>query len=135
MSAYPGDIGGRIGCFPGSHMELVMKRVVVLGAAALVASYVFAQDVFAQPSGSGDQGGYRAAAPGYGRPKLRVVVRPASRWAGQPRLIYYPYSDLPYVPVGTPPFYLAGHAGKIDSCWGWDGYRWLNFCAGYYPGF
>ncbi len=82
-----------------------MKRAFVLGAAALVASCVFAQDVFAQRSGS------------------------------QPRLIYYPYSDLPYVPVGTPPFFLAGHAGKIDSCWGWDGYQWLNFCAGYYPGF
>ena len=89
---------------------------------ALVASCLFAQGVFAQRSGSGGfgEGGYRAAAPGYvGRPKLRVVVRPGLRWTGQPRLIYYPYSDLPYVPVGTPLFYLAGHAGKIDSCWGW----------------
>ena len=115
-----------------------MKRAFVLGAAALVASCVFAQDVFAQrsgPRGSGEVG-YRAAAPGFvGRPRLRVVVRPGLRWAGQPRLFYYPYSDLPYVPVGTPPFSLAGHAGKIDSCWGWDGYQWLNFCAGYYPGF
>ena len=99
-----------------------MKRAFVLGAAALVASCLFAQGVFAQRSGSGGfgEGGYRAAAPGYvGRPKLRVVVRPGLRWTGQPRLIYYPYSDLPYVPVGTPLFYLAGHAGKIDSCWGW----------------
>jgi hypothetical protein len=115
-----------------------MKCAFVLGAAALVASCVFAQDVFAQRSDSrvSGEGGYRAAAPGYvGRPRLRVVVRPGLRWAGQPRLIYYPYSDLPYVPVGTPPFYLAGHAGKIDSCWGWDGYQWLNFCAGSYPGF
>ncbi len=115
-----------------------MKRAFVLGAAALVASCVFAQDVFAQRSVSRGfgEGGYRAAAPGYvGRPRLRVVAHPGLRWAGQPRLIYYPYSDLPYVPVGTPPFFLAGHAGKIDSCWGWDGYQWLNFCAGYYPGF
>ena len=107
-----------------------MKRAIVLGAAALVASCVFAQDVFAQ------HGGFReaAAAPGYvGRPKLRLVVHPGLRWAGRPRLIYYPYSDLPYVPVGTPPFFLAGHAGKIDSCWAWDGYQWLNTCERYYP--
>ena len=113
-----------------------MKRAFVLGAAALVAFCVFAQDVFAQRSGSrgADEGGYRAAAPGYvGRPRLRVVARPGLRWAGQPRLIYYPYSDLPYVPVGTPPFFLAGHAGKIDSCWAWDGYQWLNTCERYYP--
>jgi hypothetical protein len=107
-----------------------MEHAVVLGAAALVASCVFAQDGFAQ------RGGFRETAPGYvGRPKLRVVVHPRLRWAGPPRLIYYPYSDLPYVPVGTPPFYLAGHAGKIDSCWAWDGYQWLNVCSGYYPGF
>src|SRR6266704_6002748 len=85
---------------------MVMERAFVLGAAALVASCVFAQDVFAQRSGSRGfgEGGYRAAAPGYvGRPRLRVVAHPGLRWAGQPRLIYYPYSDLPYVPVGTPP--------------------------------
>jgi hypothetical protein len=82
-----------------------MKCAFVLGAAAPVVSCLFAQDVFSQPSGSGGfgEGGYPAAAPGYvGRQKLRVVVRPGLRWAGQPRLIYYPYSDLPYVPVGTP---------------------------------
>jgi hypothetical protein len=39
------------------------------------------------------------------------------------------------VPPGTPPFYLAGHAGKIDSCWAWNGYWWLNFCSGIYPGY
>jgi hypothetical protein len=109
-----------------------MKRAFVLGAAALVASCVFAQDVFAQRSGFREDG-FRAAAPG-GRPKLRVVVRPGLRWAGGPRF-YYPYSDLPYVPVGTPAFFLAGHAGKIDSCWAWDGYQWLNFCSGYFPGY
>ncbi len=106
-----------------------MKGAFLLGAAALVASCVFAQDVFAQ------RGGHRegAAAPGYtGRPRLRVVVHPW--WTGPP-LVYYPYSDLPYVPVGTPAFYLAGHSGKFDSCWAWDGYRWLNFCSGDYPGF
>jgi hypothetical protein len=83
-----------------------MKRAFVLGAAALVASCVFAQDVFAQHSDSRvfGEGGYRAP-PGYvGRPRLRVVVRPGLRRAGWPRLIYYPYSDRPYVPVGTPPF-------------------------------
>ena len=112
-----------------------MKRAFMLGAAALVASCVFAQDVFAQRGGFREDG-LRAAAPGYvGRPKLRVVVRPGLRCAGWPALCYYAGSDLPYVPVGTPPFRLAGHAGMIDSCWGWDGYRWLNFCAGYYPGF
>jgi hypothetical protein len=118
-------------------MEVVMNRAFALGAAALVASCVFVHDVFAQRSGTRGFGedGYRAAAPAYvGRPRLRVVVRPGW-WTSQSRLIYYPYSDLPSVPVGTPPFYLAGHAGKIDSCWGWDGYQWLNFCAGYYPGF
>ena len=109
-----------------------MKGAIVLGAVALVASCVFAQDVFAQRSGSGE-GSYRAVAPGHvGRP--RVVIRPL-RWSGQPRLVYYPYSDLPYVPPGTRPFLLAGHAGLIDSCWGWDGYQWVNFCAGHYPGF
>ena len=109
-----------------------MKRVV-LGAAALVASCVFAQDVFAQRGVRED--GFRAAAPGYvGRAKLRVVVRPGLRWAGPPRLSYYPYSDLPYVPVGTPPFFLAGHDGG-KSCWGWDGYQWLNFCSGVFPGY
>jgi hypothetical protein len=114
-----------------------MKRASVLRAAALLASCVFAQDVFAERSGSRAfvEDGHRAAAPGHVvRPRLRVVVRPL-RWAGQPRLIYYPYSDLPYVPVGTAPFFLAGHAGKIDSCWGWDGYHWQNFCAGIYSGF
>ena len=114
-----------------------MKRAFVLGAAALVASCVFAQDVFAQRSGSRGFGedDHRAAAPGYvGRPRLHVVVRPGLRWDGQPRLIYYPYSDLPYVPVGTPPFYLAGHDGG-KSCWAWDGHQWFNFCAGYRPGF
>jgi hypothetical protein len=114
-----------------------MKRAFMLGAAALVASCVFAQDVFAQRGGSRGFGedGYRAAAPGYiGRPKSRVVVRPGLRWAGPP-LIYYAGSDLPYVPPGTPPFYLAGHAGKIDSCWAWNGYWWLNFCSGIYPGY
>jgi len=108
-----------------------MKPVLMLGAAALVASCVFAQDALAQRSRGDGGGGFRAAAPGYvGRPGLRVVVRPGSR--------YYAYSDypyLPYVPVGTPAFSLAGHAGKIDSCWGWDGYQWLNICAGYYPGY
>jgi hypothetical protein len=81
-----------------------MKRAFMLGAAALVASCVFAQDVFAQRGGSRGFGedGYRAAAPGYiGRPKSRVVVRPGLRWAGPP-LIYYAGSDLPYVPPGTP---------------------------------
>jgi hypothetical protein len=112
----------------------VMKSAFMLGAAALVASCVFAQDVFAQRGGF-REAGFRAAAPGYiGRPKIRVVVRPSLRWAGPP-LVYYPYSDLPYVPVGTPAFYLAGHAGKSDSCWAWDGYQWLNFCSGNYPGF
>ena len=108
-----------------------MKGAFILGAAALVASCVFAQDVFAQ------RGGIRegAAAPGYiGRPKVRVVVRSSLPWTGPP-LIYYPYADLPHVPAGTPAFYLAGYAGKSDSCWAWDGYRWLNFCSGYYPGF
>ena len=98
-----------------------MKREFVLGVAALVASCVFAQDVFAQRSGSRGLGeaGFRTAAPGYiGRPKLRVVVRPGLRCAGRPRLCYYAGSDLPYVPVGTPPFFLAGHAGKIDSLLG-----------------
>ena len=104
-----------------------MKSAFMLGAAALVASCVFAPGVFAQ------RGGFRegAAAP---KPRLRVLVRPTP-WTGPPRLVYYPYADLPYVPVGTPPFYLAGYTGKFDSCWAWDGYRWLNFCAGYYPGF
>jgi hypothetical protein len=112
-----------------------MKSAFMLGAAALVVSCVFAQDVFAQRGGF-REAGFRAAAPGYiGRPKLRVVVRSSLRWAGPPRLIYYPYADLPYVPAGTPAFYLAGHAGKSDSCWAWDGYQWLNFCSGYYPGF
>jgi len=112
-----------------------MKRAFVLGAAVLVASFVFAQDVFAQRGGL-RQDGARAPAPGYGgRPKIRVVVRPALWCAGLARLCYYPYSDLPYVPVGTPQFFLAGHAGKIDSCWAWDGYQWLNFCSGSYPGF
>jgi hypothetical protein len=112
-----------------------MKRAFMLGAAALVASCVFAQDVFAQRDGSREVG-FRAAAPGYvGRPRLRVVVRPGLRCAGWPTLCYYAGSDLPYVPVGTPPFILAGHAGKIDSCWAWDGYQWLNTCAGYYPGY
>jgi hypothetical protein len=111
-----------------------MKSAIVLGAAALVASCVFAQDAFAQRSGSGE-GGYHAAAPGHvGRPRVRVVIYPL-RPAGHPRLVYYPGSDLPYVPPGTPPFLLAGHAGIIDSCWGWDGYQWLNFCAGIYPGY
>ena len=66
-----------------------MKRAFVLGAAALVASCLFAQDVFAQRSGSRGfgEGSYRASAPGYvGRPRLRVVVRPGLRWAGQPVL-------------------------------------------------
>lgn len=113
----------------------VMKSAFMLGAAALVASCVFTQDVFAQRGGF-REAGFRAAAPGYiGRPKIRVVVWSSLRWAGPPRLIYYPYSDLPYVPVGTPAFYLAGHAGKSDSCWAWDGFQWLNFCSGYYPGF
>ncbi len=106
-----------------------MKGAFMLGAAALVASCVFTQDVFAQRSGFR----VHAAAPGYiGHPRLRVVVRP--RWNGPP-LVYYPYADLPHVPVGTPAFYLAGHAGKFDSCWAWDGYQWLNFCSGDYPGF
>jgi hypothetical protein len=113
-----------------------MKREFVLGVAALVASCLFAQDVFAQRSGSRGLGeaGFRTAAPGYiGRPKLRVVVRSGLRCAGRPRLCYYAGSDLPYVPVGTPPFFLAGHAGKIDSCWAWDGYQWRNTCERYYP--
>jgi len=109
-----------------------MKGAIVLGAVALIASCVFAQDVFAQRSGSGE-GSYRAVAPGHvGR--TRVVIRPL-RWSGQPRLVYYPYSDLPYVPPGTRPFLLAGHAGLIDSCWGWDGYQWVNFCTGNFPRF
>ena len=112
-----------------------MRRAFMLGVAALVASCVFAQDVFAQRGGV-REAGFRASASGYvGRPKLRVVVRPGLRCAGWPRLCYYAGSDLPYVPVGTPPFRLAGHAGMIDSCWGWDGYQWLNFCAGSYPGY
>ena len=112
-----------------------MKGAFVLGAVALVASCVFAQDVFAQRGGFREDG-FRAAAPGYvGRPKLRVVVRPGLQCAGRPRLCYYAGSDLPYVPVGTPPFFLAGHAGKIDSCWAWDGYQWLNFCSGHFPGY
>jgi hypothetical protein len=121
--------GGQVG-----QWEAGMRRAFMLGAAALVASCGFAQDAFAQ-RGRYPEAGFRTAPPGYvGRAKLRVVV-PGLRCAGRPRLCYYPHSDLPYVPVGTPPFFLAGHAGKIDSCWGWDGYRWLNFCAGYYPGY
>src|SRR5215831_3810588 len=109
-----------------------MKHALLLGSAALAASWVFAQDVFAQRTGSGE-GGYRAAAPGHlGRP--RVVIR-RLRWPGQPRVVYYPGSDLPHVPAGTPPFLLAGHAGLIDSCWGWDGYQWVNFCTGNFPRF
>ena len=115
-----------------------MKILYVLGAAGLVASCAFATDAFAQRGGSREFGGdsYRAAAPGYGgRPKLRVLVRPALQCGGRPRLCYYAGSDLPYVPVGTPPFFLAGHAGMIDSCWAWDGFQWLNTCAGAYPGY
>jgi len=109
-----------------------MKGAIALGAAALVACCVFAEGGFAQSSGS-SEGSYHAVAPGHvGRP--RVVIRPL-RWSGQPRLVYYPYSDLPYVPPGTRPFLLAGHAGLIDSCWGWDGYQWVNFCAGSFPRF
>ena len=121
-----------------AHWEVVMKSLYVLGAAALVASCAFAQDAFAQRGGSREFGGdsYRAAAPGYvGRPKLRVLVRPALQCAGRPRLCYYAGSDLPHVPIGTPPFFLAGHAGMIDSCWAWDGFQWLNTCAGAYPGY
>jgi hypothetical protein len=101
-----------------------MRHAFMLGAAALIASCVYAQDVFAQRSGSRGfgEGGYRAAAPGYvGRPRLGVVVRPGLRWAGQP-------GWLPYVPAGTPPFFF-------DRCWGWDRQRWLNFCSGNYPGY
>ena len=62
-----------------------MKSAFMLGAAALVASCVFAQDAFAQRSGSGE-GGYHAAAPGHvGRPRVRVVIYPL-RPAGHPRL-------------------------------------------------
>jgi hypothetical protein len=112
-----------------------MRRAFMLGAAALVASCVFAQDVFAQRSVV-REAGYNTADPGHvGRPKLRVIVRPSLRCSGWPRLCYYSGSNLPYVSVGTPPFRLAGQAGMIDSCWGWDGYRWLNFCAGHYPGY
>jgi len=111
-----------------------MKRAFMLGAVALVASCVFAQDVFAQ-RGSLREDSFRAAAPGYvGRPRLRVIVRPGLRCAGWPRLCYYAGSNLPYVPVGTPPFFLAGHDGG-KSCWGWDGYQWLNFCSGAFPGY
>ena len=109
-----------------------MKGAIALGAAALVACCVFAEGGFAQSSGS-SEGSYHAVAPGHvGRP--RVVIRPL-RWSGQPRLVYYPYSDLPYVPPGTRPFLLAGHAGLIDSCWGWDGYQWVSFCTGSFPRF
>jgi hypothetical protein len=102
-----------------------MKRV--LGAAALVASCMFAQDVFAQRGGfrGFHEGGFRAAAPGM-LAVSRVVVRPGLRFPIP--------AGLPYVPVGTPPFFLAGHDGG-KSCWGWDGYQWLNFCGGVYPGF
>jgi hypothetical protein len=115
-----------------------MKRVFVLGAVALVASCAFAQDVLAQRSGPREvgNGNLRTISPGYvARPKVRVVVRPGLRCGGWPRLCYYGGSDLPNVRPGTPPFFLAGHAGKIDSCWAWDGYQWLNTCAGVYPGF
>jgi hypothetical protein len=109
-----------------------MNRAFVLAAAALVALGVFAQDVFAQRADRRlDRDGFRAAAPRYvARPRLRVVVRPGPRYYAYPD---YPY--LPYVPARTPAFVLAGHAGTIDSCWGWDGYQWLNTCAGYYPGY
>ena len=118
--------------FPGPHRRSVMKGAIVLGVVALVASCVFTQDVFAQRTGS-VEGSYRAVAPGHGGPP-RVVVRPL-RWAGHPRLVYYPYSDLPYVAPGTAPFLLAGHAGIIDSCWGWYRYQWVNFCTGNVPRF
>ena len=72
-----------------------MKSAFMLGAAALVASCAFAQDVFAQRGGF-REAGFRAAAPEYiGRPKLRVVVRPRLRWGDPPELIHYPYSDSP----------------------------------------
>jgi hypothetical protein len=119
----------------GSYRDGVMKSAFILGAAALVASCVFAQEAFAQGDGF-REARFRAAAPGYiGRPKPHVVIRPRLRWGAPPALIYYPYFDLPYVAVGTPPFYLAGLAGKRDSCWAWDGYQWLNFCSGFYPGY
>ena len=52
-----------------------MKGAIVLGAVALVASCVFAQDVFAQRSGSGE-GSYRAVAPGHvGRPRVVIITR------------------------------------------------------------
>ena len=55
-----------------------MKSALCL---ALVASCVFAQDVFAQRGGF-REAGFRAAAPGYiGRPKQRVVVRPSLRYS------------------------------------------------------
>ena len=112
-----------------------MKSAFMLGAAALIASCVFAQDVVAQGDGV-REARFRDGAPGYtGHPKPHVVIRPKLRWGAPPGLVYYPYSDLPYVPVGTPPFYLAGLAGKRDSCWAWDGYLWLNFCSGFYPGY
>ena len=69
-----------------------MRRVSVFGTAVLVARCVFPQDVFAQRSGSREfvKDNNRAAAPGYiGQPRTRVVVRPALRWSGHPRLVYY----------------------------------------------
>ena len=85
-----------------------MKSAFMLGAAALVASCVLAQDVFAQ------RGGFREAGSVPLLPDILAVRNYAWSYArgcggaDPPRLIYYPYSDLPYVPVGTPPFYLAG---------------------------
>ena len=47
-----------------------MRRAFMLGAAALVASCVFAQDVFAQRGGV-REAGFRAAAPGVARRLVR----------------------------------------------------------------
>ena len=113
-----------------------MKRLALLGAAALTVAALIPTDASAQRgrgiTARGVGGGYaiRRAAIG---PRVGLVGRPGVRWLGpwppgwglpRPVVVYNgagngyanDYGYASYAPQG------------YGSCVGWDGYQWVNAC-------
>ena len=103
-----------------------MKRAFMLGAAALVASCVFAQDVFAQRSGSRGLGEAGSA------PLLPDILAVRNYAWSYARACGVP-AGLDYVitralisrtcQLELPHSFLRVMQERSTACWAWDGYQ------------
>jgi hypothetical protein len=128
-------------------MEVMMRRLFVLGASALLFASLVPDDASAQRGRGIGMGGVRVGA--IGRPAIggigRVGIGGPGRWAGagwvgrrvawggwRPglRRAWWGF------PVAAGLGFAAASTYAYDSCLAWDGWQWVNVCYqpsyGYY---